>query len=216
MVSPTLKPDMAGFDTSANTDELRQPPFSDPRKEIQLLRIQPRGIHDDIICGMTVFVTNVAPPYGAISHTWGLLYKVKGITINGQRAGVGQNCYYVLWQVRSHDFYEHYRIDALCIKTDLEEKVYQVQMMETYKRAESVLASVGPDYDNSKILVFALFGLEAELLRLDNNVRTGTEVLNSVSEEDQKPSMTIFEPRRYRDWLPRQAGRYCERAEHRC
>ena len=101
--------------TSPDIDVFYPPPLSNPSTKIRLLNIHPGGDDEDIVCemgiftfeadevvdevcGMTIFsAINIAPPYVAISYTWGSQENPRTILINGRPANVGQNCHYALW-----------------------------------------------------------------------------------------------------------------------
>ncbi|KAK3706288.1 hypothetical protein LTR37_012803 [Vermiconidia calcicola] len=136
-------------------DDFRQPILTDASREIRLLRFDRMYQHkyDLIVADMTVFNLEDAPPYGAISYTWGSPERSMSIEINGKMTHVSVGCWYALFQVRYRcrdDFDwsyapEDFWIDALCIdQSNLDEKSHQVALMtEIYSRAERVLACTG-------------------------------------------------------------------------
>lgn len=78
-----------------------------------------------------------APPYHAISYTWGDPGLTARVTVKGRRMEVRQNCEYVLRQACWHgggggggSTSRSYWVDAICIdQGNLEEKGRQVAMM---------------------------------------------------------------------------------------
>lgn len=124
----------------------------DPSREIRLLRSLPgssRGWET------SVHRLDQAPPYRAISYTWGEPEPLHTIMLDGCSFRVRRNCLTVLLQADQHFGADAYIwLDAVCInQQDLDEKGPQVAMMgQVYAAASSVLASVGEEYDDSDLL----------------------------------------------------------------
>lgn len=131
------------------------PPLQNPKEEIRLLRFQPADTETTVGVELTAHRLDALPVYHAISYTWGAPSETATISINGQLTTVRRNCYYSLWQVRSHYPNEYIWIDSICIdQTSISEKNHQVQMMgQIYANANSVLACVGPHDAGSEQLV---------------------------------------------------------------
>lgn len=146
-------------------------PLPDARTHIRLLKVlsvvKARAI--PVYCELTVFPVTEAPPYRAISYTWGDSAPLASILVNGQRMDVRLNCEYALGQASQHtstdeagDF--HIWIDSVCVNQfDNHEKGAQVAMMgQIFKTATNVLACVGSHEDDSAFLYEFLRGQEAK------------------------------------------------------
>jgi hypothetical protein len=111
-----------------------------------------------IVCELSIWPVAEAPPYCAISYTWGDLASTTSITVNNEEWIVRTNCAYVLRQAFASRSSKYYWIDAICIdQTSTREKNHQVAMMgQLYKRASKVLACVGSHADDSEFLFESL------------------------------------------------------------
>lgn len=110
-------------------------------------------------CELTAWPTADAPPYRAVSYTWGDPEKTRWIRVNGRPMQVRWNCAYVLWQAHRHSGAHCYIwVDAICInQVDNWEKSFQVaQMGSIFDKAEQVLICIGPHDAYSKFLFPAL------------------------------------------------------------
>lgn len=100
-----------------------------------------------------------APPYQAVSYTWGVATGIRDLLIHDgvdeKRLVVGTNCADVLQQLAHFKITKYYWVDAICInQTDAKEKGYQVGMMgEIFSRAECVLACLGVQQNDDEFLV---------------------------------------------------------------
>lgn len=96
-----------------------------------------------------------APPYEAISYTWGDPLQLSWVLVNGKRLRVRRNCEYVLRQSRWCGTERYIWVDAICInQSDVVERSAQVQLMgDIYKTAVRVLACIGPHADDSEYLM---------------------------------------------------------------
>ncbi|KAF4832289.1 Heterokaryon incompatibility protein 6, OR allele [Colletotrichum tropicale] len=124
--------------------------FSNPDKQIRLLRLEPSPIGTDeyaFSMGVYDFQENTRPPFIAISYTWGATVPLLPVVINGFKMRVRFNCWYALWQMRHHGHTSNTKlwIDSLCINQgDDAEKGHQVAMMgDIFSSASSVAASLG-------------------------------------------------------------------------
>ncbi|RMY42839.1 hypothetical protein D0865_11662 [Hortaea werneckii] len=111
------------------------------------------------------FALQNAPPYAAMSYTWGDPPAQETILIHGHTFTVRWNCRYMLRQLKKHRPYGYFWVDAICInQDDLAEKNCQVQMMgEIYEHAECVIACLGEHADDSHLLFEHLGDLEAAM-----------------------------------------------------
>lgn len=145
-------------------------PLADARTHFRLLKVlsvvegRPIPVH----CELTAFSIADAPPYHAISYTWGNPAPLALILINGRQMHVRLNCEYALRQTHQingdgiGDFLIW--IDSICInQLDKAERGSQVSMMgDIFKTATKVLACVGAHEDDSEFLYEFLSGEEAK------------------------------------------------------
>ncbi|PZC88992.1 HET domain containing protein, partial [Pyrenophora tritici-repentis] len=104
-------------------------------------------------CEISAWPIDDAPPYYAISYTWGDPTNETEITINGKLLVVRRNCEYVLQQAFTAKPNKYYWVDAICIAQTTQEKNHQVGIMgQIYSGANHVFACVGPHADDSEYL----------------------------------------------------------------
>jgi hypothetical protein len=129
-------------------------PLSDPSTQIRLLRIQSSNQDGGLSLNLVVCERENAPPYKAISYTWGDDENPRPLSVNGRIFYVTANCYYALWQTQIHFPSCLVWIDSICIKQDdLREKELQVPRMDRiYGNASQVLACVGAHSNDSRRL----------------------------------------------------------------
>ncbi|KAJ4417790.1 hypothetical protein N0V82_005956 [Gnomoniopsis sp. IMI 355080] len=165
-------------------------PLPDAATHIRLLQIltlddddkaphhgqQPTTSTPKVHAELSVFPLATAPPYHAISYTWGDPNDTASVLINGKRMVVRRNCEYVLKQAQWYDDEEngcssrkekkkaggrgkrsrrrYFWCDAICIdQGNNAEKGFQVAMMGgIYKGAERVLACVGEAAEGSEVV----------------------------------------------------------------
>ncbi|KAF2126662.1 HET-domain-containing protein, partial [Dothidotthia symphoricarpi CBS 119687] len=126
-------------------NQFEHDPLPDPKAYFRLLEIQQAGLGEHAVCQLTTWLIEDAPPYTAISYTWGDSTSTTTVSINGAQMPVRANCEYVLRQAYASKTSLYYWIDAICIdQTGNHEKNHQVAMMgQLYKRAAHVLACIG-------------------------------------------------------------------------
>ena len=136
-----------GSDSGFNYSDL-----PDAANHIRLLLVLRAEEGQKVDCDLSVWPTKSAPPYNAISYTWGDPASIATIILNGKQITVRENCQYVLRQAYWNNPDQHIWVDALCIdQSNTDEKNIQVAMMgQIYRSAERVLASVGPRADDSE------------------------------------------------------------------
>ncbi|KAF3805759.1 hypothetical protein GCG54_00005123 [Colletotrichum gloeosporioides] len=147
--------------------------FSDPAKQIRLLRLEPSPTGtDEYAFSLEVhdFQENSRPSYIAISYAWGLPIPKLPVVINGLRMRVQFNCWYALWQMRHHGYTSdvNFWIDSLCINQgNDEEKGHQVAMMgEIFSSASSVAASLGTGESLGNVREILISGNDREIGKL--------------------------------------------------
>jgi hypothetical protein len=129
----------------------------DSKTHIRLLEIIEGKYKQHVVCKLSTWPLDAAPPYYAISYTWGDPTYTADITVNERHLEVGRNCEYVLHQaffLMTREL-RYYWIDAICIdQTSTLERGHQVSLMgKLYQRAMHVLACVGPHSGDSEFLV---------------------------------------------------------------
>ena len=127
----------------------------DAASYVRLLRVLRAEDGQTVQCDLSVWPKETAPPYNAVSYTWGDPASTTVINMNGKQKTVRTNCEYVLRQAYWCDPSAYIWIDALCInQQNNAEKGPQVAMMgDVYKNADQVLAGVGPHACNSEVLL---------------------------------------------------------------
>ncbi|KAF7195271.1 Heterokaryon incompatibility protein 6, OR allele [Pseudocercospora fuligena] len=177
------------------TDLYRTAPLHDPNTQIRLLRatqLEEKYLsYDFIVCDLSD-----APPYDAISYTWGDPNERGFIRVNNVPISVTWNCRYALWQARQLGSIYTW-IDAVCInQANLEEKGAQVAFMYSiYQSAAEVLACIGPPDDASERIYAALMEFDNEAgFDFDDRVE-------SNNYKDGSPAMT---------WLAHKGDSFCE------
>lgn len=148
-------------------------PLADPWRQIRLLKILPNSsnyrdvveheIEDDIQCTLVTYYWVRGFQFTAISYVWGDTARSWPITIDGKTCLVGRNCLYALQQSRCYlGVYSLIWIDAICIdQQDNREKSAQVSIMgDIFKAATLVLACVGEEAGDSRVLVDAMHHFE--------------------------------------------------------
>lgn len=148
--------------------------LADPTKHTRLIAVdQPDSRFQ--IPSISIFDTIVreappehhAPPYDAISYTWGdpgdeedILVRYRNASDYGkpQRLTVQKNCADVLRQLSHFATSRFYWIDAICInQADVDERAEQVVLMSNiFGQARYVLACVGLHQDDSEFLAHIL------------------------------------------------------------
>ncbi|KAF2159177.1 hypothetical protein M409DRAFT_30316 [Zasmidium cellare ATCC 36951] len=129
-------------------------PLANASKQLRLLQFTPAHPGDEVGVEMSTWSLSNAPPYMAVSYTWGDP-EPKPIMISGQSVDVRWNCFYALYQARFHYPDGYVWIDSICInQDDPDEKAIQVSnMFDIYSNASMVLASLGEHGDDSKALL---------------------------------------------------------------
>ncbi|KAF1834400.1 HET-domain-containing protein [Decorospora gaudefroyi] len=143
------------MDTAQDPAQFRYEPLPDSRTYIRLLQIQHSEPEQTIRCTLTPFLLEKAPPYHAVSYTWGDPKSTTSITLNHRNMVIRENCDYALRQASAAHHGAYLWIDAICINQhDNAEKSHQVAIMATfYRQAARVLSCVGQHSPDS-LLIF--------------------------------------------------------------
>lgn len=162
------------------TTAFRHDPLPDSQSYIRLLKVLDGEANEQIICQLTTWPIQDAPPYYALSYTWGDPNDAAQIEINGSTATVTANCGYALRQAHACTNNIHLWMDALSIdQSSTQEKNHQVAMMgQIYEKAAHVLACMGPQSDDSEFLFEVIDTNEPLLHRISSymspNLVSGT------------------------------------------
>jgi hypothetical protein len=154
----------------------------DPATHIRLIEVDSYSDrHQTTSLFVRTTTVATAPPYHAISYTWGDIANQEkiyvshrdgdsvdirdGATVKDGLMTVRQNCADVLRQLTHFATTKYYWIDAICInQADMVEKECQVAMMsETFGRAEVVLACIGMHHDDSEFTASMLYQFDQYL-----------------------------------------------------
>ena len=114
---------------------------------IRLLVLQPGAPSEPLRCRLFTANISTNPRYEAISYEWGDVTRRSSIMCDGKHRSITMNSDISLRRFRKTNEPRVLWIDALCInQEDDAEKSHQVAMMgEVYRKAETVLAWLGPD-----------------------------------------------------------------------
>lgn len=136
--------------------KFKHDPLPDTARYIRLLQVLDNNysMTIKIRCVMTTWSITNAPPYHAISYTWGDPRSNTNILVNNQAMSVRTNCEFVLKQAYSYQKGHYYWVDSICVnQEDGKEKGMQVSIMDSiYKKAAHMLACVGNHADDSRFL----------------------------------------------------------------
>src|SRR5690349_1061293 len=91
-------------------------PLPDSPRHIRLLEILQGDFGQHVICTLSAWEFDTAPPYVAISYTWGDPNSTTDITVNGRCMLVRTNCEYALQQVfhNTKSQRQYVWLDAIC------------------------------------------------------------------------------------------------------
>ena len=125
---------------SNSTPEIRKAPFRE----------------DGNVLSCRIFHTDLAdaPPYKALSYTWGKPSDPRyEIIINGRPFEVRENLYFAIEHLANIGEPVTIWIDAICIdQENVEERNHQVGIMrKIYQRATQVICWLGPAYEESQL-----------------------------------------------------------------
>lgn len=122
------------------TGDFVHEPLQHPGHEIRLIHVKASDAStDDITCTISTHPIDSAPPYAAISYTWGDTAHHRTISLDGKHASVGENSWLVLWEVRLHKLPLPLWIDVLSIdqKNDYEKSIQVSITGSIYEAAKS-------------------------------------------------------------------------------
>jgi hypothetical protein len=146
---------MRTFRDAGITGDFVHEPLQDPKNVIRLIHIKPSDAkNDEIECTISAHTLSDAPPFAAISYTWGEMARMRDIRLDDKQLSIGENSWLVLWQARLHNIPLPVWIDVLSInQSDDDEKGSQVGMMASiYTAAKFTCVGLGPPEDDSEFL----------------------------------------------------------------
>lgn len=116
--------------------------------ELRLLSVVPGTNERDLHFKVSHVPRDRAPPYTAVSYTWGDGQPTEVIHLNGRRFHIRLNlwsCLYYLSLYSRHKVWNHIWVDAICIdQANDSEKSVQVRAMDkTYRNAAAVSVWLG-------------------------------------------------------------------------
>ncbi|KAF2138645.1 uncharacterized protein K452DRAFT_233679, partial [Aplosporella prunicola CBS 121167] len=124
----------------------------DERKSFRLLKLLPGKGEDPIRCELSIEDVDNAPPYEAISYTWGEPADKISVLCHGKHTIVAIHLRDALRRLRHENASRTLWADAICINQgDKKERGHQVQIMgPIFERAQRVLVwlGLGTDFDS--------------------------------------------------------------------
>ncbi|KAG6365950.1 hypothetical protein INS49_000126 [Diaporthe citri] len=153
-------------------------PMSQGQALIRILNLLPGFGSMQIRCVTEVHPVDRAPPYTALSYTWGLEEPRQEIELDGQLFMVRPNLHNFLRRIRHDKSTCVIWIDAICIDQENPvEKGHQVAMMgDIYRSARDVQVWLGEAADNSDQAMDLL-------LEIEGSGRTMDEQRNNIVRE---------------------------------
>jgi hypothetical protein len=111
------------------------------KEQIRLIRLSSDDPQSVPSFTITQFDARTAPPYKALSYTWGSRAKTWSIKINRASFQVYHNLHSFLCLLQDKQIADYYWIDQLCIdQSNVLERNHQVSLMQAiYQRAEEVI-----------------------------------------------------------------------------
>ena len=132
-------------------------------KDFRLLRINPGLPFRQPSCDILHYTLDDAPPFEALSYTWGKEKPSIPISVGGSGVQVTGAVYDFIIHRRSTAFSVHVWIDAICInQKDTSEKTVQLLLMtDIYRRSSRVIVWLSPPEKlnvarQTRLLLFAL------------------------------------------------------------
>lgn len=130
-------------------------PLDQATHEIRLIELLAGRGDEPVQCTLSHVPLTAAPPFNALSYTWGDAKDTVTITVDDTLSHVTRNLQLALLHIRKADKATTWWADALCInQQDAVEKSWQVQRMrEVYSTADEVVAFLGPEGDDSNFAI---------------------------------------------------------------
>jgi hypothetical protein len=191
---------------ASSTNELRSyeyQPLIESKREIRILRLLRRTGRPEICCEFVITSVDEAPPFEAVSYTWGEEAMTEGIVIEGRRLLVSPTVSKWLRYRRSFFSEAYLWIDAVCInQKDNNEKMSQLLIMrDIYSLATRTIVWLAhpTEIDDS----YKARSLIMTLCAFMNFNASPEHIHTIVSRDMNMPSVTRFLARSYfhRIWV---------------
>lgn len=144
-------------------------PLDSSRNEIRILELQPGTDGSELIGRLERCTINNAPPYEALSYTWGPSHKSEGTIIDHADISNTENLASALRSLRLRDGMRKIWIDAICInQKNTKERNQQVTLMRSvYKNAKLVMVWIDVKLDISCLAVQKLRDMNGRSVMAD-------------------------------------------------
>ncbi|KAH7137001.1 heterokaryon incompatibility protein-domain-containing protein [Dactylonectria estremocensis] len=128
-------------------------PLDRNNAEIRLVKLEMSTADDDVSCELLTVPLASAPPYEALSYTWGSPLNKRKILMDGKPFQVTRNLFAALQHLRNPTTHRLLWIDAICInQEDIDERNCQVRLMwHIYAIAGQVSVWLGEEADDSAV-----------------------------------------------------------------
>ena len=148
-------------------------PLRGDRQDIRLLELYYGNDDEDIRCHLITTPLEFAPPYEALSYTWGDPSKSTSLSVGKFTLEIRRNLDVALRHLRkryhpaskaTESVFRRLWIDALCInQDDIQERNQQVLLMfKIYQRAEQVPIWLGEESDDSNLAMDLISNMQED------------------------------------------------------
>lgn len=130
----------------SRTEPYNYKPLDLEKQQIRLISLKPGAADSTVECNLQIFDVESAPPYIALSYTWGPPSPTAHILIEEEHFEMRENLHNFLLAYRNDDHNEYYIwVDQICISQGhTAERNHQVQMMSRiYKSCDLVIIWLG-------------------------------------------------------------------------
>jgi hypothetical protein len=207
---PYFIPDFESFGYIPHEyDAPTQLPIYQPLPEQQamrLVRVLPSLDEETVVrCSLVVTTLDSAPPFTALSYTWGGLQHAFAILLTGSKLTVTGNLNWILRRLRMQHDSEPILlwIDAICInREDMAECTRQVRMMPSvYESAQEVVVSLGEGQEEDQLAIQSLVRLAAALtdIKTTDQASSKEKLLSAMRRSELSRILSLF----HRPWYSR-------------
>jgi len=154
-------------------------PLNLQTREVRLLKLVHGSEDNEHVCAVIQhFDLSEAPPFKALSYTWGQAHPLFSIYINGRPFSIRQNLFAFFETVGSDPEYTDawLWIDQICIQqANTDERNHQVrQMAQIYRSASEVIVWLGPGTAYSEALLQVVANVKVNLTSWSNQATHAT------------------------------------------
>lgn len=200
---PYFIPDFESFGYIPHEyDAPTQLPIYQPLPEQQamrLVRVLPSLDEETVVrCSLVVTTLDSAPPFTALSYTWGGLQHAFAILLTGSKLTVTGNLNWILRRLRMQHDSEPILlwIDAICInREDMAECTRQVRMMPSvYESAQEVVVSLGEGQEEDQLAIQSLVRLAAALtdIKTTDQASSKEKLLSAMRRSELSRILSLF------------------------